>query len=95
MGWKGYSTSIDVGMLFKKMHCGKCGEKLKKQKIVNLLKKGDQGYHNHIALNVALGMDRLQKTTYVYKCPGCGDIITYDEQMQILRAQKQENKRTL
>ena len=31
MGWKGYETTIPVGMLFKRMFCHKCGAQLKKE----------------------------------------------------------------
>ena len=39
MGWRGYKGTIAAGMLFKKMYCRGCGNKLKIKKTQKLLVK--------------------------------------------------------
>lgn len=40
MGWRGYESEIDLGMLFRKMYCHKCGTRLKRKKITAIYHKG-------------------------------------------------------
>ena len=39
MGWKGYESTISLGMIFKKMYCHKCGNLLKRKKLVIFMKE--------------------------------------------------------
>lgn len=39
MGWKGYESTISLGMIFIKMYCHKCGNILKRKKSVMFTKK--------------------------------------------------------
>jgi len=95
MGWKGYESSIALGMIFRKMYCHKCGYKLKKIKIKNICKKGDADYSNHILGHTVIGMDKIEKVHYIYQCPNCYSEITYDEQRIIAKKQKQLKKKII
>lgn len=95
MGWKGSETKIPVGMIFRKMFCHKCGAKLEKEKITESYKKGDQGYSNKILGHATLGMSEISKSYYIYKCPNCNSLITYDEQCVIAKKQKLLKKKIL
>ena len=92
MGWKGYESTISLGMIFRKMYCHKCGELLKKKKVSNIYKKGDPNYANDILGHATIGMDRIEKVHYIYYCPKCGAEITYNEQCAVARKQKKQNK---
>jgi len=88
MGWKGYESSISLGMIFKKMYCHKCGFKLEKKKISNIYKKGDPNFSNDILGRRQIGMDRKEVVHYIYRCPNCSSEITYDEQCKVTKKQK-------
>lgn len=90
MGWRGVEGEMPAGMLFRKMYCAKCGEKLKRLKYSEILKKGDKDYSIYL-LNchiMTVGMTSKTKISYVYICPKCHQITTYDEQLQIRKRQK-------
>ena len=95
MGWTGYESEMDAGMLFLKMYCSKCGTRLKKQKVVNIFSKGEEEFRNHLLGKTTIGMTKIKKVHYVYKCPTCQDIITYDEQKKIRKIQKKLNRKIL
>ena len=95
MGWKGFEITIPVGMIFKRMFCHKCGTKLKKEKITKIYEKGDQGYSNKILGHSTLGMSKISKTHYIYKCPNCEFKISYFYQCVIAKKQKQLKKKIL
>lgn len=95
MGWKGYESTISLGMIFKKMYCLQCGNRLKKKKISNLYEKGDPNYSNDILGHATIGMDKIEKVYYIYCCPNCGMEITYDEQCAIAKNQKLLKKKML
>lgn len=95
MGWKGYETTIPAGMIFRKMYCSHCADRLKRQKVTEIYKKGDDGYQNHVLGHATIGMDKIQIGTYIYICPSCGRTVTYDEQLKINKRQKKLNKKIL
>ena len=95
MGWRGYKGTIDVGMLFRKMYCHKCGNILKRKKVSNIYKKGEPGYVNTILGSPTIGMDRIELVEYIYHCPNCSSEITYDEQCIVAKKQKRLKKRIL
>lgn len=66
MGWKGYESTISLGMIFKKMYCKKCGSILKKKKIGTIYKKGEPNYSNDILGQATIGMDRIERAYYIY-----------------------------
>ena len=89
MGWKGTKTTIPVGMIFKKMFCDKCSTQLKKLKITNTYKRGEDGFSNHGFGGLTyVGMSEISKSYYIYKCPNCGLEISYDDQCAVARKQK-------
>lgn len=96
MGWKGYRTEIPAGMLFRKMHCCACGSRLKRHKISRVFKKGEDGYENRICMfQTTLGMDRIERGYFIYKCPDCGRMTTYEKQLEISKIQKRLEKKVL
>lgn len=88
MGWKGHEIEIPAGMIFKKMYCHKCGNKLKIKKVSNVHKKGDSNYSNKILGHATIGMDRIEKVNYIYWCPKCNSEITYEDQCAIAKSNK-------
>ena len=88
MGWKGAKTTIPVGMMFRNMHCHKCGTRLRKEKVSTVYRKGDEGYSNKILGHSTIGMTAIEKSFYVYRCPRCDTTVTYDEQCRIAKRQK-------
>ena len=92
MGWKGYEYKIPLGMIFKKMYCHQCGVLLKREKITDTYLKGQDGYSNEILGHSTLGMSKIERSYYMYKCPGCGLKISYDMQCIIAQKQKQAKK---
>lgn len=95
MGWKGYEVEIPVGMIFKRMFCHKCGTKLKKLKITEEFKKGEEGFQNTLLGHHTLGMTAISKAYYIYMCPNCGSIISYNDQCVIAKKQKLLKKKIL
>ena len=95
MGWKGYESTISLGMIFKKMYCKKCGNILKRKKISNIYKKGDSNYSNDVLGHATIGMERIEKVYYIYHCRNCGLESTYEEQCVIAKKQKLLKKRIL
>ena len=95
MGWKGYESTISLGMLFKKMYCHKCGNKLKRKRETYVIRKGEKGYSNQIAGITTIGMDRIQQSYYVYVCPNCNSKITYEEQCVIAKEQKKRGEKII
>ena len=70
------------------MYCCVCASKLKKHKVNNTYKKGEDGYQNHILGHATIGMDKIEKVNFVYKCPNCGNMLTYEKQLEISKIQK-------
>lgn len=95
MGWQGHEMNIPIGMLFKKMYCYKCGNKLEKKKISEIIKKGDLAYSDDILGHGTIGMDKKEQISYIYKCPNCQLEITYEEQCIISEKQRRANKKIL
>ena len=95
MGSRGYEAEIPIGMLFRKMYCAKCGEKLKLQKRSRIIKKGEEGFRSHFGRRYIIGMTEIKKTEYDYICLQCQQITTYDEQLQIRKQQKLLGKKIL
>ena len=61
MGWQGNEMEIPVGMIFKKMYCHECGNRLKVKKISNVYKKGDDNYTDSLLGNFTIGMSSVKK----------------------------------
>ena len=88
----GYEMKIPVGMLFKKMSCCKCGEKLQKNKVSKINYKGDKEFKT-IKYGHTVILDKKQKIeNFVYYCPNCNIVTEYDEQVKISNIQKKMNK---
>lgn len=80
-------------MLFKKYYCHKCGARLKRQKVTQVLKPRDSGYeaaekelfHNHRIVGKS---GPISVTEYIFHCPTCNTTVTFDEQEDIAVQQK-------
>lgn len=91
--WRGYEChGPALGMIFRKMYCHKCGQRLKKEKITVVYKKGDDGYTDDILGHSTIGMTEKSVSSYVYRCSNCNATITYSEQRVIAKKQKQQKK---
>ena len=95
MGWRGYKGTIDVGMLFRKMYCHKCGTKMKKSTSSTTTKKGEFGFGKRIAGKPTLGMSQRKDIFFVFICPSCGNTRTADYQTRISKLQKKLQKKIL
>lgn len=95
MGWRGSVSEIDFGMLFKKMYCKNCGERLKKKKNTEIIKKGDPRFSRRIGRYIMIGLTSYSMHTYTYLCPNCGLELSYDEQVKIAKIQKKLNCKIL
>ena len=95
MGWKGHEFIMPVGMLFRKMYCHQCGERLTKKKVSVVLQKGDPFFTSWLSGRATIGMDRKEEISYIYKCQNCGLEINYDAQCEIAKKQKELNKKIL
>jgi len=88
MGWTGSKAEMPIGMLLKKMYCGKCGTRLKIKKSTRLIKKGDKDFSSTHGSTIYIGMSQYELTTYSYICPSCHREVSYDEQLRIDQKQK-------
>ncbi len=93
----GYDMEIDVGVLFRRMYCCKCGTKLKRTSISRLVKKGELGHDEHLVpMRVAIYTYSPQiKVRYVYICPKCKQVTTYEQQCQIAKRQRKAKTKIL
>lgn len=67
----------------------------KKQMITKEYARGEKEFHTILPGTRTIGMDSLKSSTFVYVCPKCNAIITYDEQRKISKIQKRLKKKTL
>ena len=85
---QGYETDMPVGMLFRKMYCGQCGNELSKKKITSTHQAEDPEFTRRFPEHTTVGMNRIEKTRYMYVCPSCNATVTYEEQRLIAKKQK-------
>ena len=88
-----FFSEIDFGMIFKKMYCAYCGSKLKKEKVVEVFTKNDSEFKR-----VYLGKINIKEMTnisYRYRCPNCGELTNYNQQLQYRKEQKKARKKIL
>lgn len=96
----GAIVSIPIAMIFKKYYCHKCGERLKRQKVTQVLNPGDPGYvaarrqvmDNYEILGKPGSVSVIH---YVFACPACRATITFDEQKDVSVKQKYTKSRIL
>ncbi len=95
----GYQMTIDVGMLFRRMYCCKCGTKLKRRSTSRLIKEGELGYDysRNFGCHYILGPLSAPQihVRYVYVCPNCKQVTTYEQQCEIAKKQKQAKTKIL
>lgn len=91
---KGKSYSIPFGMVFKKYHCHKCGDVLRKERTHRIVNKDDKDYYNYQDPYMFPKND-WDVYEHRFMCPKCGNRISFDEQCIIERIQKMKNSKTL
>ena len=77
------------------MYCCKCGFLLKKEKVSEVLKKGESGYSDSILGHPTLGMTEKAISHYIYRCPNCNTTISYDFQCIVAKKQERLKKKIL
>ena len=77
---------IPIDMLFIKMYCSKCGQRLKLKKRSEVHYFGDS-YYQYFGIYSSLDLKQT-KIDYVYYCPNCNTTITYERQREIRKMQK-------
>ena len=92
---KNKSISIPAGMVFKKFYCHKCGERLVKESKKRIVTPKDADYREYNSIADIHMIGDIEVTEYDFKCPECGNIISYDEQCVIGKIQKKINKKEL
>lgn len=90
-----FHMRIEFGMLWRRMYCCKCGTKLKRRSTSKLVNKGELGYENMKYLHIYGGPTSQIQVRYVYLCPNCKQITTYDQQIIIAKKQKQAKTKIL
>ena len=90
-----YYKEIDVGMLFGKFYCRRCGEHLKRSGSTRTVKRGDPEYRYVRRFGRTRMIGDVQYTTYRFRCYGCDESIELDEQRLVKRVQKRLGKRIL
>ena len=95
MWGEGFETTFYTGMLFRKMYCSSCGDKLKITKLSKIYEKGDAGFKNTINGKPVIGMKSIKISEYVYVCNRCKRYTTYPEQKFIAKRQKIAKKKVI
>ena len=89
-------TYIPVGMLFRKMYCSHCGNLLKRQKVKKTYRRGEPGFRNTLKSNPGtINIKYYTTIYYVYCCPGCQNVVSYEQQKIIAREQAKLQKKVL
>lgn len=91
MRLNGKSWSQPLGMVFKKYHCAKCGAKLEKERTHRVVTKDDKDYYRYHDYGKGRSGD-YDVYDYRFKCPECGERISYDAQCIIERIQKKQGR---
>ena len=99
MRGKSYEFSISPGMLFKKMYCCKCGEKLKREFFVVGYSEDEGCTCAGFSGSILSFSYRPPRTTEYqecfYVCHGCNYAISYDDQKMVAEYQKESGKKIL
>jgi len=91
---RGFSTSIPMGMIFKKYYCSHCGNKLIKEKTHRVVTKDDKDYYQYHDVGNFPKLD-YNVYSYQFKCPHCNKRIAYKEQVIINQIQKDYKSKVL
>ena len=81
------SYSLELGMLTKKMYCSHCGKPLIKKEVSNTYKRGEPGFKAFLCGRI-VSVFSYTEVKYTYFCPACRNEISYDDQIEVERAQK-------
>lgn len=96
-----YEYSISVGMIFKKMYCCKCGEKLKKEFITvdydPESKANKEAWFTGTSIRFIYRPhpDGTEYKECFYICKKCGYALSYNDQKIISEYQKETGKKIL
>lgn len=90
----GKSSSIPVGMVFKKYYCSHCGARLEKERTHRVVTKDDKDYYQYHDVGTYPRRD-YDVYSYRFKCTECNKRFSYTEQCVFSRIQKKIGKRML
>ena len=90
----GKSSSIPVGMIFKKHYCSNCGARLEKERTHRVVTKDDKDYYQYHEVGTYPRRD-YDVYSYRFKCTECNRRISYGEQCIIARIQRKTDKKVL
>ena len=64
----------------RKAYCPNCGCRLKKERNKKVIDKNNKDFKNYkVGGSTPLGMNEIILTYYLYHCPQCNIVLTYDE----------------
>lgn len=89
---------MPAGMPFRKCYCHKCGERLNKNYVTRLIPPGSPDFKKHARIGtkrVAPIGDFEVTECNSYRCPNCGNVIDYYEQITISKIQKKYKNKVL
>ena len=101
----GQVVTIPFGMLLKKYYCIHCGNKLKRKKVEEIFSPGDEGYkeaREEVIKTCSRGNrimipfdGEIKITHYVFECPHCGKMVSYELQKEFAKTQKKTKSKIL
>lgn len=91
----GIEYHLPWGMLIRKMYCSRCGTLLKRKEIRKTYKRGEPGFRNQLSTRGLINVSTYTTVSYVYHCYGCGNEISYDDQVKVAKIQSKRGTRIL
>ena len=101
----GQVVTIPFGMLVKKYYCIRCGCKLKRKKVEQIFFSEDEGYKEARDEVIKMFSRRnrimvpfkgeIKITHYVFQCPDCGKMVSYELQKEFAKTQKKTKSKIL
>lgn len=95
---RSYSFHIPMGMIFKRMYCCKCGEKLKRTFLpIGYQEEGGAFFGASVtSLSISYRSPRIvENNECFYSCENCHYYISYDDQKIIAEYQSESGRKIL
>ena len=83
----GIEYEMPIGMLFRKMYCAGCGDRLVRKQIRQTYQRGEPGFQNTLSDGSTINILSYTKVIYIYRCQGCGKEISYKDQVKVAKKQ--------
>ncbi len=87
--------TINMGMVFDKFYCHKCGQQYMNNPITRTVRPGDPDYRKESRTVKGHLIGDVEVTEYNFKCPDCGNEIDYDSQCNLQQIQTLLGKNVL